>query len=81
MTPENGFLTLSPEESKRLANYLSQLDPLPGVNSGRWWTLCHGSDYIQLKEYKIIADESPMGGILMDIIKGTASLRAVDSVY
>ncbi len=78
MHPEDKYLTLRPEESERLAAYLSQLPPVPDINSGRWWTLCHGSDYISIKEYKLIADESPLGHMMLDILKGTAKLRAIE---
>jgi len=76
MSHENeDFLNLSSEESKRLAAWLSQLDPLPEINSGRWWYLCHGSTWVSHRELKALADFAPMGWMLADILKGTVTLN------
>jgi len=73
---EQDFLTLSTEESKRIAAWLSQLDPLPEINSGRWWCLCHGSDWISLREMKALADHAPLGWMLVDILRGDVTVKS-----
>ena len=80
MTPEDGYLTLTPDESKRLAHWLTQLEPLPDINSGRWWSMCHGSEYVSLKEMRILSDQAPPAGFALDIIRGNCRLLNVEDV-
>ena len=80
MTPTDGYLPLPPDERKRLAHWLTQLDPIPDINAGRWWSMCHGSEYVSLKEMRILSDQAPPYGMALDIIRGNCRLLKVEEV-
>ena len=73
----NRIIDLSPIERQRLAAWLTQLDPVRGINRGRWVQLADGStEYISHRELSTLMDVAPPYGMALDIIRGHAVVKA-----